>query len=145
MGKIKATQRLIVEDFPEQKDWIGKLFYVVNRFITEVIAALNGNIVFEQNITGQEHLFDFKYVSDAVSFPLEFKWNLSVKPKAFDIVAATVETSTTSETPMIAVAAWQFTTEGNIRVTRIHAISSAPAVASLTASSRYRILVRVTP
>jgi len=67
--KIPVAQRLIVEDFPEQRSWISPMFSVLNKFITFVYQALNGGLIFSDNISGQEQLFDFVYTSPTASFP----------------------------------------------------------------------------
>lgn len=136
--RIPATQRLVVEDFPEQRDWIAKMFYVVNRFITDVVAALNGGLVFGENIAGQEKLLDFTYSS--TTFPVGFKWTLASRPKALQVLSATQDGN-----PVIVCAAWEFTDAGNVNVTSMVRFTSVPAVSALNAGSRYKILVRVTP
>lgn len=140
MSKIKATQRLIVEDFPDQKDWIPKLFYIVNRFITDVITAVNGGLTFGENITGTEKLLDFTFISLSTSFPQGFKWTLSTRPEALSVVSATKDGS-----PAMVAVQWEYTPDGLVQVTDAVQLTSAPAVSALTVNSRYKIRVRVSP
>ena len=142
--KIPATQRLVVEDFPEQKQWISPMFYVINRFITFVVQILNRGILFKDNVMGQEESFDFTFVSAADSLPRKFKWNLSIRPERLEIISASAETSTTPITPVILLPCWEYTDTGEVSITSLVQISTSGA-ADLSASTRYRIKVRATP
>jgi len=142
--KIPATERLIVEDFPEQKTWIAPMFSVLNRFITNVYLAINGGLVFSVNITGQELLFDFVYSSATASFPKKIKWKLADKPRALYVVEATEETGLLARTPVMVLAAWEFADDGTVSITSMARISTS-GVAALTSGYRYKIRVRVTP
>ena len=53
MAKIPTIRRLSVEDFPSQKSWIGKFFEVLNNFIISVVAALNNQLTFTENMVAQ--------------------------------------------------------------------------------------------
>lgn len=142
MSKIRSNKRLTVEEFPEQKDWIGKLFQQINDFVTETIKIVNGGITFTDNVSGADHEFDFTYQTDAISLPIGFTWPLAVPPKALQVVNATANLS-----PVILVAAWDYTQTGLVRLTSVvQVISGSPgSVSILTANVRYRIRVRVTP
>lgn len=142
--KIPATTRLVVEDFPEQKDWIAPMFYVVNRFITAALSILNKGLLFKDNVLGQEEYIDFTYVSAAASFPRKFKWNYSVRPEALSVISATAETSSTAIAPVIVLPAWEFTDTGEISITTFVLVATS-GVSALTVATRYRIKVRVTP
>lgn len=138
MGQIKATQRLVVEDFPDQKGWIAKLLSPVNRFITEVVAAINGGIEFGSNIMGVEKELDFVYHANAL--PVSFKWPLSKRPRDFRVLQVTEDGE-----PIIGLVSWAFTADGMVSVTRLAIITTVPDVADPTSGNRYKILVRVTP
>lgn len=142
--KLPVLQRLVVEDFPEQKKWIGPMFNVINRFITVAVQALNGGIIFEANITGQEQVFDFVYSSATASFPKRMNWKLAEKPRALSVVEAYAQTSSTTRTPVIIVAAWEFADDGTVSISSFVQISTSGA-AALTVGTRYTIRVRVTP
>ena len=139
MSTIPATQELKVEDFPEQKGWIGKLFYVMNRFIRSTVQAINGGIEFEKNITGVQKDLEFEYISNAVTFPVGFQWSLNLRPAALSVVLATKD-----KAPVALVAAWEYTAEGLVQITDLSECT-AGAIAALTANSRYLVRVRVTP
>jgi hypothetical protein len=141
MSQVKATQKLQVEDAPkEQRGWVAKLVQVVNAFVSESISILNGGILFSDNILGQEHIYDFKYQSDTVSLPVAFKWTQSIVPRALSVVSATADSD-----PVNVCVAWRYTEDSKVELTSIIQLTSAPAVALLTAGVRYKIRVRVTP
>lgn len=140
MGRIKATQLLRLEDFPEQKDWIGKLVGPVNDFFRQTIGLVNDGLTFPDNFVGVDRVISFIYTSDAVSLPQAFDWPLKVSPGALQVVSATENGS-----PFIPLVAWQFTAAGAVSLSRIVRITTAPAVAALSATAKYVLRVRVTP
>lgn len=148
MGKVSATQKLIVEDFPEQKDWIAKMFFVVNLFFQKVLDEVNGNIEFSANIIGVEKEWDFIYVSHSASLPLKLHWKLSKKPKALQVVAAYMGVSATVRllTPFICAVAWDYDQNGDVLITDFTRITgSTSTVAVPAAGQRVLLRVRITP
>lgn len=137
--RIPATQRLIVEDFPKQKDWISALFYVLNRFITSVISVLNGGLLFSDNFIGEQKVISFTYAS-ASSFPVGFKWGLAQKPTFLEVGQATE-----NGTSVMMVVSWLYTDTGFVNITNAVLLTSAPAVTALTSGNAYQVVVRVTP
>lgn len=146
MARLTATQRLIVEDFPDQKDWIGGLLDPINEFITKTLLAINGGIEFSSNIVGLEKEFDFVYVSEAVTFPQTFRWSLSRKPASFLVVAASENTpsSNSNFSPIILLGAWQLNAKNEVELTSAVKVTTSGA-AALTVGNRYKVKVRVTP
>jgi hypothetical protein len=139
--KIPATQLLKVEDFKDQKGWISPMFYILNRFISSCIAAVNGDLQFGENITGMEHVFDFTFQSTAATFPQQFKWTINRRPNAFQIVSAEEDGES-----VILLAVLEYTAEGFIRMTSAVIIDTvAPGLVALNAGSRYVVRVRVSP
>lgn len=142
--KLPVIQRLIVEDFASQKEWIAPMFSVVNNFITTVGQALKGGLSFEENIAGQEQVLDFVYSTEAATFPKKIKWKLADKPKALSIVEASEETSTTAKNPVILLAAWVFADDLTVTIGTIAKVTTS-GVGTLDAGKRYKIRVRITP
>lgn len=140
MSTIRSKTRLVVEDFPDQKGWIGKLIQPINDFLTEAIKILNGGVTFADQMLGKDHLFSFEYQSESITFPIGFQWTLAQAPKSL-LVA-----SSTEDDAAIAVAvAWQYTNDGQVQLTSVVKLDNSPGVNLLTAGSRYKIRVRVTP
>jgi hypothetical protein len=138
--KIRATTLLKVEDFNDQKDWIGKMIQPINDFVSQSIAILNGGLLFTDQMIGVDHTFEFTYQSDAITLPQRAKWTSSYRPGALVVVAATEDGA-----PIIPAVAWKYTQEGVIEVTSMVKLTTAPAVALLTAGAKYRIRCRITP
>lgn len=138
--RIKTTTLLKVEDFPDQKGWIGKLISPINDFFTQAIKIINDGGVFPDNFVGKDYVFKFTYQTDALTFPQLFKWNLLSRPLALVVVSATED-----GVPFIPGVAWSFTTDGSVQLTQVVKLTNAPAVTLLTAGSRYEIRARITP
>lgn len=140
MSQIRATTRLTVEDYPEQKGWIAKLIGPINDFFTQSIKILNNGILFRDNCIGMEHVYDFTYQSDALTFPRGFLWTVASAPVSFQVVSATQDNQ-----PCNVSASWQFTAEGQVQLVHMVRFTTAPAISALQVGSRYKIRVRVTP
>lgn len=138
--RVKATQRLTTEDFPDQKGWIGKLISPINDFFTQAIKILNDGIVFNDNFLGKEHIFDFTYQSDAQTFPIGFLWTIGSPPRALQMVQAFEDNQ-----PVNLAMSWQLTQDNEVQLVAVVKFTSVPAVSKLTLGSRYKIRVRVTP
>lgn len=139
--RIKAIQLLKVEEAPkEQQGWIGKFLGPLNQFITQGVSILNGGILFADNIVGQDFVYTFTYVSDAISFPVSFRWNLPMPPVAFQVCSALED-----GTSFVPVVAWKYASNGTVQLTSVFRITSAPAVSALQNGKVYKIRVRVTP
>lgn len=155
MAKIANTQRLTVEQFPDQKEWIAPLFSVVNDFFQKVQSTINGSIEFKSNVMGAEFTFDFIYVSHAVSLPLEYKWTMVQKPKSAYVASAYLGNSTgqggtviSNKTlvPFICQVAWEYTQDGSVRLSDFCWISGSGAtVATPISGQRVVITLRVEP
>jgi len=146
--RIPSTQKVRIEDFPDQKEWITPLVSVVNKFINDVIASVNGGIEFEKNVLGVEKDFDFVYISHTLSLPLVFKWTLALPPKSLVIASSgeNVPTSNRDFSPIIALASWSLNPANEISISDIVKLTGSPAaVSALTAGNRYKIKVRITP
>lgn len=146
MGRLNATRKLIVEDFPDQKDWIGDLFVVINDFITKVSSILNGNVEFSTNVIGVEKELDFVYVSDVASLPQKIKWDLSVRPRAFYMVAAYEGQPKIANSfkPVTLCANYILNEKNEIEVNGMVKLSPS-GVSSLVPQKRYKILIRISP
>lgn len=52
MSRLPEVRRLMVEDFLDQKEWIGALFSPLNVFQDGVVSALNKGISIRDNVAG---------------------------------------------------------------------------------------------
>lgn len=141
MGKIKATRKLVTEQFPaEHRSWLGNMFGLLNQFITEVVSALNGGIIFGENITGVERVLDFVYTSQTASFPQKFLWTLAAKPVSLQVCQALE-----NDEAVILNLLWEYTDTNEVSVTYATKIDTSATLSALVAGSRYKIRIRVTP
>lgn len=140
MAKIKFDDKLVVERFPGQSDWIEPLFRIINDFFAQVGGALKGRLTFLDNFLGREKEFDFTYQSDSLSLPQKFTWDLIGAPRSLQVVSATEDGD-----PVALVHAWEYTSNSLVQLTKIYRVTTAPAIAALNVGSRYKIRVRVTP
>lgn len=141
MSRIRTKQRLQQEDIPkDHRSWMDRIIQTINDFLSETLKILNNGLLFSDNFLGVEHTFEFTYQSDAISLPRSFKWDLSLPPRALVVVAATEDND-----PVNVSVSWRYTETGQVELTHAVKFTTAPAVALLTARSKYKIRVRVTP
>ena len=139
--KVQANQLLKEEQFPEQKTWIGPMFYLINRFINTTLQAINGGLEIGENIEGRAHIFEFTFQSSSATFPIEFFWPLKKRPSAFNVVHAFEDGS-----EITAICQFDYTQEGFVRLTNALKVNySSPGLSALTAGSFYRIYMHVMP
>lgn len=150
MGKINATTKLIVENFPDQREWISPMFNVLNDFIQNVVSAINGGLSFTDNLQGRDQEIDFSYVTVANSIP-KIKWEMTAPPKALQVVsayeAAPVSAGEVARnfSPAIILLSWGLNAQNFIVINDAVKITSSGGVTSLTSTNRYKIRVRITP
>ncbi len=150
MSKVPSTTKLVVESFPDQREWISPMFFVLNKFIQDVIRALNNGLSFADNIQGKEQDLDFVFLNNSASLP-KIRWDMISPPKALEVVSA-YEASPVSagEVPRnfdatIVQLAWYLDSQNFINFKDAVKLSSAGGATGLTSQNRYRIRVRITP
>ena len=148
MSVITQTRKVIVEQFPKQKDWIAPLLNVFNNFVFDVVRAVNGNIEFGLNIMGVENEFVFTYQSHSASLPVEFSWPLLKKPRSL-VVASAFENDPSvnrSFIPVMVSVSWDFSAKNTVRLLDVVKFSgNSASISDLSVGKKYKILVRVTP
>lgn len=78
MSKI-TPQNLSPEEFPEQQDWISKLFSPLNQFTREVVRAFSNGFSVEDNLFQEIKELGFTAVDG--TYPLKFKCKFAVNPR----------------------------------------------------------------
>ena len=135
MARIPSIRRLTVEDFPDQKEWIGKLLQPLNQFMDEVAAGLNKNLEFGANIQAQIKVLEFQtraVVAD--TFPLYFKYTLPKRPEGC-FVAKAEENDAAPATLATAVwADWEVTQDNQIKIKNL---------TGLAVSQKYKVTLFV--
>jgi len=74
MSKLPAVRRLLIEDFIDQKDWIGNLFSPLNVFMDGTVSSLNKGISIRDNVAGDIIVSATSRVP-TVSDPIVLPWN----------------------------------------------------------------------
>lgn len=78
MAKINP-QRFTTEEFPDQNEWIGKLFSPLNQFTGDVVRAFSNALKIEDNLF--QEIKEIKWVNSATNFPLKFRTKFVAPPK----------------------------------------------------------------
>ena len=78
MARINP-QRFTLEDFPEQQDWLGKLFSPLNQFLGDVFRSYKNQLNIEDNLF--QEIKEIKFKNSSVNFPLKFKTKFNSIPK----------------------------------------------------------------
>lgn len=136
--KLPVISRLRVDEFPDQKDWISRLFGPLNSFLEYTYLALTNGLTFYDNFTGFESTIDFTY-QGASDFPLYL-----ANPRKFIPKALQVAQGRDNGTATILLFAWEPTDDGRIRILEMNVVS-AGATAAPTVGQRYQATLRFTP
>lgn len=78
MASLPPVKRLVREEFPDQKGWIGKLLDPINRTIEFLSGAFNKGIDFDNNIACIKK--EIEFLNDVNAFPITFQNTLRTKP-----------------------------------------------------------------
>lgn len=130
MAKINPT-RFLVEDFQEQKGWIGKLLSNLNSFIEEVVGAITSGLTVEDNL--QQEIKEIKFQNQTNNFPLKFLTKFAINPRGLNIIYCYNVTDNTMPASSIwpkwsygngelKISAIDGLTSGKVYVIRVHII-----------------------
>lgn len=79
MSQLPQVRRLLVEDFMEQKDWIGKLFTPLNSFMEGTVGVLTKGIGIKDNCSADIQKVTLNVVP-TVKSPVALRWDLPTAP-----------------------------------------------------------------
>lgn len=133
--KLNQSPSFRVEDYPDQKDWIGRLFISLTPFVTGVSQVLNGNLSFGDNIQAVSQDFQIDAFQE-----FKIKWPYpGVVPGNVSVIRGTAGTD---KTPTILLLAWSYDSSNQqIVITRMSEVQ-ASGVSGLF--GRYNFTVRAT-
>lgn len=77
MSRINP-QQFILEGFPEQQSWIGKLFGPLNQFTGDVVRAFRNQLTISDNL--YQEIKEIEWVNQTANFPLRFTPKFNVQP-----------------------------------------------------------------
>ena len=122
--------KLTLEDFKDQRDWIGPLFSVLNQFTGDIVQAFSNAINIEDNL--YQEIKEIKFKNSSQNFPLKFATKFKANPKG--ILPIYLYNNTLSaystQTPQVA---WGYA-DGDVSMT---------SITGLTADSTYTIRLYV--
>lgn len=131
--KIPPFSTFRTEDFPTEREWIGTLFLPLNNVLGQITQALNGQIVFGDNIPAFKKVIS----GNNLTLPLSFKLETSFVPTAMDVAQAVKDGS-----PVTMAGAWSLSGD-TITVNQLFEIS-ASGNAAITTGPKYFLTLRFT-
>jgi hypothetical protein len=78
--KIPVTTQLDRSDFPDAPDWISKLLYPLQKFMTAVYSALTNNLSFQDNVSCVIRSFSLTAGATDDLNTLSVPWTLGRQP-----------------------------------------------------------------
>lgn len=72
MAQLPVIKRFLTEDFPDQKSWIGGLFYPLNLLLNTIYSALSNGITLSQNMQAQVKTVPVTGLNASVTFPYQY-------------------------------------------------------------------------
>lgn len=119
MAKINP-QKFTLEDFPDQRDWIGNLFSPLNQFLGDVFRSFNNQFTVEDNLF--QEIREIKFKNATNNFPYKFRTKFNSTPKG--LVPIYLFNNTTSayatETPLVV---WSYADQ-EINISQISGLTS---------------------
>lgn len=77
-------QRFTTEEFPEQEDWIGKLFSPLNQFTGDIVRAFRNQLTISDNL--YQEIKEIKWVNSTSNYPLKFTTKFKASPKGLNYI-----------------------------------------------------------
>lgn len=118
MSRLPPVQRLVTEDFADQKKWIGKLLSPINQFMESVYQSLNQGLTLQENMAAA--VLETQLEGQ---FPAKIAWTLKSKPVA--VLVGQVELvsgATVSLTDAIGIR-WSYNGQGVLQIDQIVGIT----------------------
>lgn len=78
--KIPITQQIQRTDFPEAPDWISKLLYPLQLFMTTVVSALTNQLTYQDNFSCAVNQLTFVAAANPELNTFNFIWPYSRQP-----------------------------------------------------------------
>lgn len=122
MSKLPQIRRLLVEDFLDQKEWIGNLFTPLNVFMDGVVSSLTKGISIKDNCAGDIMTITTTRVP-TVAVPIILGWDYRLgTPKSVHIGnVARVDGNTFALTATPGVQ-WNYSSKDGILITNIFGV-----------------------
>ena len=119
MSTVPTVRRLLLEDFPDQADWIEKLIQPINAYMEQSASALRG-LTINENMAGS-----IKTVELDGTFPVKIAWS-GARPVSV-LVGNTTRSDQTTFTLTDAVQVqWEFDQSGSLSIKAVTGITPSP-------------------
>ena len=119
MANIPAVRRLLLEDFPDQAEWIERLLQPINAYMEQSAAALK-SLTITDNMLGS-----IRTVELDGTFPVKISWS-GPKPVSV-LVGNTYRSDNTAFTLTDAVQVqWEYDQSGSLAIKAVTGITPSP-------------------
>lgn len=118
--KIPVQQQLQRSDFPEAPNWISKLLYPLQLFMTTVVSALTNQLTYQDNFSCVINQLTFVAAATDDKNNFSFLWPFSRQPIEFTIHATRTDGT---YPPIYPVVSWNLV-NGSILVNGIQGLTT---------------------
>lgn len=112
--------KLTLEDFPEQRSWIGKLFTVLNTFTGDLVVAFANRLSVADNLF--QEIRDVKWVNTPIDYPLKFRTKFAQAPRLL-LVGYLFDHTTNAYSPLQPWVNWAYQ-DGQIVISNISGLTA---------------------
>jgi len=77
-------QKFVLEDFPDQRSWLGNLFSPLNQFLNDVFQAFNNQLTIGDNLF--QEIKEIKFKNTANDYPYKFQTKFNVIPRGLTCI-----------------------------------------------------------
>jgi hypothetical protein len=120
MAKIPVIQELQRTDFPDAPNWISKLLYPLQLFMTSVIAALTNQLTYQDNFSVTINNLSFTGAATADKNTFTFLWPYTRQPVSLTMHVICADGTTP---PIYPVPSW-ILVNGTISINGIQGLTS---------------------
>lgn len=92
MAQLPVIKRLVTEDFPEQKGWIGTLFDPLNQVLSLLSSAFANGFTLQQNLMTQVKTLSIDGSAPTISFPYLFSPQIPIGVTVIDVAQTNTAT-----------------------------------------------------
>lgn len=127
MAKLPPVQRLVTEDFSDQKKWIGKLLSPINQFMESIYQSLNRGLTLKDNLAADVLETQLEGV-----FPAKIAWTLKSKPVAVLVGQVELVSGATVSLSSAVGIRWSYNGQGVLQIDQVLGITPS-------ATAKYRL------
>lgn len=126
MAQLPPVRRLVVEDFQQEKKWIGKLFQPLNTFMEQTLSAFARNLTLKENVAADILTVTLSSVPTLAS-PAAIAWSLKKAPVAIFVgTASRLDGASFTASAAIWIQ-WQFGASG-LQITNLVGITPTSSI-----------------